>query len=179
MAFKTGKQSKQSEKEKSEFESKVLDVARVTRVAAGGKRFRFRVTLVLGNRKGKVGIGVDKGADVAQAIEKATRAARKGLIAIPIVNDTIPHAVIGKYSSAKILLKPRLKGRGLVVGSAARAICDLSGIKNISGKILSRSTNKLNIARATMEALKKLKPIKKSEELQIDQQEEVQEESQT
>ena len=142
---------------KDEFESKLLDLARVTRVTGGGKRMSFRAVVVVGNKKGKVGIGIDKGKDVSQSIEKATRRAKKSLISVVILNETIPHEVEAKVGPARILLKPQKKGRGLVAGGAVRLICDLAGIKNISSKILSGSKNKLNNARATMEALKKLR----------------------
>jgi small subunit ribosomal protein S5 len=143
--------------QKEGFESKLLDLARVTRVRAGGRRFRFRALVVAGNKAGKVGIGVAKGLDASQAIEKATRLAKKNLIEVPIVNDTIPHEVLAKVGPAKVLLRPQKKGRGLKAGGTVRIICSLAGIKNISSKILGRTTNKINNARATIEALKKLK----------------------
>ena len=145
------------EKPKNEYESKLLDLARVTRVAAGGRRFRFRVVMVVGNKRGKVGVGVSKGLDVAQAVEKATRLAKKNLIEVPIVEDTILHEVTAKFASAKILLKPKRRGKGLVAGGTVRVVCTLAGIKNISSKILGRTGNKLNNAMATIKALKKLK----------------------
>ncbi len=145
------------EKPKEEFESKLLDLARVTRVAAGGRRFRFRAVLVVGNKAGKVGVGVAKGLDVAQAIDKATRLAKKNLTEVPIVEGTILHEVMAKFSSARVLLKPRKKGRGLKAGGTVRVICALAGIKNISSKILGRTGNKLNNARATIKALESLK----------------------
>ena len=142
---------------KDDFETKLLDLARVTRVTGGGKRMSFRAVVVAGDKKSKIGIGIDKGKDVSQAIEKATRRAKKNLITVVIVNGTIPHQVQAKVGPAVILLKPQRKGRGLVAGGAVRVICDLAGIKNVSSKILSGSKNKLNNARATMEALRKLK----------------------
>jgi len=145
------------DRQKDEFQTKLLDLARVTRVTGGGKRMSFRAVVVAGDKKGKVGIGIDKGKDVSQAIEKATRRAKKDLLSVIIIDGTIPHEVEAKYGPAVILLKPQKKGRGLVAGGAVRTICDLAGIKNISSKILSGSKNKLNNARATMEALKKLK----------------------
>jgi small subunit ribosomal protein S5 len=144
-------------KERSEFDQKVLDVARVTRVVAGGRRFSFRAVVALGNRKGKIGVGIAKGLDVSQAVEKAAADARKNFLIVPLKEGTIPHEVSAKYGAARIFLKPASTGRGLVVGGAARIICELTGIENISAKILSKSTNKLNNARATLEALKKLK----------------------
>ncbi|MBI2446792.1 MAG: 30S ribosomal protein S5 [Parcubacteria group bacterium] len=144
-------------REKSEFDQKTLDIRRVTRVVAGGKRFRFRATVVLGDHKGRVGVGVDKGADTSEAIEKAARAAKKNSIVITIKNGTIPHEIIGKFSSAIVLLRPAKEGHGIVAGGPVRTVVNLAGITNISSKILGTTTNKLNNARATIEALKKLK----------------------
>ena len=148
---------KRIQKPKSEFDSKLLDLARVTRVTAGGKQLRFRAVIVVGNKKGKVGVGVAKGADVQKAVEKATRLAKKNIMEIPSVQDTIPHEVIAKSGPARVLLRPQRKGRGLVAGGVVRTICQLAGVKNISSKLLSRSRNKLNIARATIKALRQLK----------------------
>lgn len=146
-------------REKSEFDQGVLDIRRTARVVAGGRRFSFRATVVVGNRKGRAGVGVGKGADVAGAIEKAAFQAKKHLISIPITDKkTIPHEVSAKFSAARIIMKPAREGRGLVAGGPIRTIADLAGIKNLTGKILGRTVNKLNNARATMEALKKLKP---------------------
>jgi len=144
------------------FDTKLLDLARVTRVTGGGKRMSFRAVVIAGDKKSRIGIGIDKGKDVSQAIDKATRRAKKNLITVVIVNGTIPHQVEAKVGPAVIMLKPQSIGRGLVAGGAVRTICELAGIKNISSKILSGSKNKLNNARATMEALKKLKvrPVK-------------------
>jgi small subunit ribosomal protein S5 len=144
-------------KEKEEFESKLLGLARVSRMTAGGRRFRFRAVMIVGDQKGRVGIGIAKGKDVAQAIEKATRLARKYLIEIPIEKNTIPYEVEAKFGASRVLLKPQREGRGLVAGGAVRVICQLAGIQNISAKLLGRSRNKLNSARATILALSKLK----------------------
>jgi len=141
----------------SEFDSKLLGLARVTRVTAGGKHMRFRAVVIVGNKMGKVGVGVSKGLDVQDAVEKSTRQAKKNLIVVPIVRDTIPHEVGAKYGPARILLKPQRQGRGLVAGGTVRAICLLAGIKNISSKVLGRTSNKLNNAQATILALKKLR----------------------
>ncbi len=143
-------------KKRDDFESKLLDLARVTRMTAGGRRFRFRVVMIVGNKAGKVGVGVSKGSDVAQAVEKATRLAKKNLIEVPIVKDTILYQVEAKFGAAKVLLKPQRKGRGVIAGGTVRVICNLAGIKNISSKILGRTSNKLNNARATIKALQKL-----------------------
>jgi len=152
------------EKPREEFESKLLDLARTSHTRAGGRRIGFRAVMVTGNKEGKVGVGVAKGRDVAQAVEKATRLAKKNLIEVPIVSDTIPYEVSAKFGAAKVILKPQRKGRGLVAGGTVRVICTLAGIKNISSKILGRTGNKLNNARVTIKALQKLKyatsPIK-------------------
>jgi len=148
------------EKKEEKIEAKLLDLKRVSHTRAGGKKLRFRAVMVVGNKAGKVGVGVASGLDVAQAIEKATFQAKKNMIEVPIVNDTIPHEVYAKFGAAKVLLKPQRKGRGLVAGGTVRIVCLLAGIKNISSKNLGRTSNKMNVARATIEALKKLK-IKK------------------
>lgn len=145
------------EKLKGGFESKLLDLARVIHVRAGGKKLRFRAVVVTGNKAGKVGVGVASGLDVAQAVEKATYQSQRSIIEVPIIGDTIPHEVQAKFGPAKVLLRPQRKGRGLVAGGTVRVICNLSGIKNISSKILGRTSNKLNNAMATITALKKLK----------------------
>lgn len=154
---RTGGFRRRGPEKKDDFESKLLDLARVTRVSAGGRRFRFRSVVVVGDKISKVGVGVAKGADVAQAIEKATRRAKKHLIEVPIVNETIPHEVSAKFGAAEVVLKPQRKGRGLVAGGTVRIICNLAGIKNISSKVLSRTSNKLNNAEATIKAIKNLK----------------------
>jgi len=145
-------------KPKSEFDSQLLDLARVTRVTGGGKQMRFRAVMVVGDKKNRVGVGVAKGLDVAQAIEKATKKGKKNLITVPMTeNGTIPHEVRAKFGAARVLLRPQRVGRGLVAGGTVRAICTLAGIQNVSSKILGSTRNKLNNARATILALQKLK----------------------
>lgn len=139
-------------REKPEYEQKLLDLARVTRVVKGGRRFRFRASLVIGNRKGKVGVGVGKGADVTDAIKKAFDDAKKNMITVRTKGNTIPHEVEHKLGSARVMLKPAQEGRGIVAGGAVRAVVDFAGIKDIVSKSLGTS-NKLNVARATAEAL--------------------------
>jgi small subunit ribosomal protein S5 len=145
------------EKSKEEFLSNVLDLNRVARMTAGGRKFKFRAIVIVGDQKGRIGLGMAKGTDVSDSVEKATRAAKKNVIHIPIVNDTIAHKTYAKSGAAEILLKPQSKGRGLVAGGTVRVICNLAGIKNISSKVLGRTTNKLSNAMATIEALKKIK----------------------
>lgn len=140
----------------NDFDHKVLEVSRVTRVVKGGKRFSFKVVVVIGDKKGKVGVGVGKGSDTTLGVEKAIRDARKNMDVVKINNNTIPHEIRFKYGGARILLKPAKLGKGIVAGGAVRAVCDLVGIKDISAKILG-SGNKLNNARATIMALTKLK----------------------
>lgn len=150
---------REGERERSEFDRKVLDVRRVARVVAGGRRFSFRTTIVVGNRKGKVGVGVAKGPDVSIATEKATARAKKHLIVVPITpGGSIAHEVRAKFSAASILLRPRPTGSGIVAGGAVRSVVELAGIANVSSKILSRTPNKLTNAMATLEALKQLRP---------------------
>lgn len=150
------RQSRKSREE--EGFHRLVDLRRVARVVAGGRRFSFRAAVIVGNKSGNVGIGVAKGADTALAIEKALRKARASTISVPITKKrSIPHEVEAKLGSAKILLKPAREGRGLVAGGAVRTVLDFAGIENASAKIISRSTNKLNNARVTIEALKKLK----------------------
>lgn len=151
---------KRFQKPKDEYNSKLLGLDRVVRVTAGGKQLRFRAVVVVGNQKGKVGVGVSRGLDVAQAIEKATKQAKKQVIIVPMENNTIPHEARAKFNSARVLLRPQNPGRGLVAGGTVRTICNLAGIENVSSKILGGTRNKLNNARATIEALKKLKPLK-------------------
>ena len=145
------------DEKKDDLESKLLDLARIAHTRAGGRKMRFRALMIIGNRAGKVGMGLSKGGDVSLAIEKATRLAKKNLIDIPIIGNTIPHEIAAKVGAARIILRPQRKGRGLVAGGTVRTICALAGIKDVSSKILGRTGNKINNARATIEALKKLK----------------------
>lgn len=145
------------ERARSEFDQVTIDVRRVARVVAGGRRFSFSVTLVIGDHKGRVGVGVGKGADTALAIEKATRNARRNLIQISRTkSDSIQRRISAKYSASNVVIIPSA-GRGMVTGSAMRVVLELAGITDVIGKILSRSKNKLTIARATIKALESLK----------------------
>lgn len=150
-------------REKPEFDQKLLDLARVTRVVKGGRRFRFRATLVIGNRKGKVGVGVGKGPDVSEAIRKAFEDAKKNMITVPMKEHTIPHDVYYKLGSAKVLLKPAAPGKGIIAGGAIRAVVDFAGIKDVVSKSLG-SSNKLNVARATVAAFASLAQVKTRKE---------------
>jgi small subunit ribosomal protein S5 len=145
-------------RDEGEGEHRLVDLRRVARVMAGGRRFSFRATVVAGTRAGKVGVGVAKGSDTALAIEKALRRARASFISVPLTKiRSIPHEVYAKYGASRILLKPAREGRGLIAGGAVRTVLDFAGVENASAKILSRTTNKLNNAQVTIIALKKLK----------------------
>jgi len=149
--------SRRRERPRSEFDQKMLGIRRVTRVSSGGRRFSFSVAMVIGDRKGRVGVGTGKGNDTALAIEKATKSAKKNMIKVRTTLDmSIPHDVKAKYSSAQVMIMPA-KGRGIIAGSALRDILELAGVKDVNGKILSGSKNKLNIAQATLKALGELK----------------------
>ena len=139
------------------LESKILEIRRTTRVTEGGKKFSFRAVVVVGDKEGGVGVGVAKGVDVAQAVEKATRRAKKLMIKVPLYEGTIPHQVEAKYGPAKIIIKPQKKGRGIIAGGVARVIFEKAGIKDISSKYLERTHNKINNARVVIAALQKLK----------------------
>lgn len=145
-----------------EFEQVIIDIARVTRVMAGGKRMRFRACVVIGDHKGKVGTAVAKGADVTLAVNKAVAKARKSLVSVPIINETIPHRVDVKFGAAKILIKPAPKGTGIIAGGAVRAVLDLAGVSNVVAKILG-TNNKINNVKATIKALKMLKRVEVKE----------------
>ena len=158
----SGKFRKKTEKfspREGGLEQSLLEIKRVTRVVAGGKRFRFRAVVIVGDRKGKVGVGSAKGADVSGAVDKAAEKAKKKLTSVKIIKGTIPHEVRMKYGSANVLLKPAVSGRGIIAGGAVRVVCSLAGIADVVGKILG-SSNKLNNARATIMALESFKFLK-------------------
>ena len=143
-------------RERSEFEQKVVEVKRVTRVVAGGKRMRFRALVVIGDKKGKVGLGLRKGADVSESVNKAVNAAKKNMVTLPLINETIPHEIRVKYKSSKLVLMPAKPGTGVIAGGAVRSVMELSGIKNVVSKMLG-SNNKVNNIKAVFEAFRKMK----------------------
>lgn len=147
---------------KDDIDTQLFDLARVARVTKGGRVFSFRATVIAGDRKGKVGIGVAKGKDVAQAVEKASGRARKNMLAVPMENGTIPHEVEAKFGASRVLLRPQRAGRGLVAGGAVRVMCEKAGVRDISSKFLSKTHNKLNNALATMEAFRRLRASKRA-----------------
>ncbi len=141
---------------KREFDQKIVEIKRVTRVTGGGKRMRFRALVVIGDRKGKVGVGIRKGADVSEAVNKAVNNAKKNMVLIKIINDTIAHEIKFKYKSATIFLKPAMPGTGVIAGGAIRSVLDLVGIKNVLSKMIG-SSNKVNNVMATYMALGKIR----------------------
>jgi small subunit ribosomal protein S5 len=142
--------------EVKEYEEEVLQLSRVTRVVAGGRRMRFRATVVIGNRKGRIGLGTGKATEVSISIQKAILQAKKNLFNVAIFKDTIPHDVKVKFNSARIYLMPAGPGTGVIAGGSVKKIAELAGIKNMLSKCFG-STNKLNNAYATIEALQSLK----------------------
>ena len=148
--------NKEGERDRNEFDQKVVEVKRVTRVVAGGKRMRFRALVVIGDHKGKVGMGLKKGADVSESVNKAVNAAKKSMITLPLVNDTIPHGLNVKYKSSSLMLKPAKPGTGVIAGGAVRSVMELSGVKNVVVKMLG-SNNKVNNVKAVFAAFGKMK----------------------
>jgi small subunit ribosomal protein S5 len=142
---------------KSEFQDKVLEVRRVTRVMAGGKRFSFRVTVVVGDKNGRVGLGIAKGHDVATAVQKAKRQAEKSVFTVALKDKrTVGFDVESKFGAARVRIKPARPGHGLIAGGTVRAVLELVGVKDVSAKILGRTKSKISNALATIEALKEL-----------------------
>lgn len=141
---------------RDEFSSTIIDLARVTRVMAGGKRMRFRACVVVGDKKGRVGMGVKKGADVQNAVDKATKAAKKHLLTVFMIKGTIPHHISSPFRGAKVLLKPAKEGTGIIAGGVVRVIMELTGIENIVAKIQG-SNNKINNTIAVLRGLQNLK----------------------
>ncbi len=139
-----------------QFKQKLVDLRRVTRIVAGGKRLRFRAAMVIGDLNGQVGFGVAKGADVAEAIAKAIRQAEKNLIKIPLVNGTLPQAGEDKYKTVHVLLKPAKPGHGLVAGGPVRIVLSLAGVKNITAKII-KGKNKINCLKAVFKILEQFR----------------------
>ncbi len=142
------------------FEERIIEIRRTTKVTKGGKNLSFRVLAVVGNRDGKVGIGVGKAREVPDAIRKALVSARRNMIEVPVVKGTIPHEVVGKQDAAKILMKPAAPGTGIIANGTVRAILELAGIQNVLTKAMG-STNPVVMAQATINGIKNLYPIEK------------------
>ncbi|MFH1823471.1 MAG: 30S ribosomal protein S5 [archaeon] len=176
----TGRRGSSFDRPKPEFDQKILDIRRVTRVVAGGRRFSFSVALVAGDRKGVVGLGLGKAGDTSLAINKALRNAKKNMIRINLTKtSSIPHEISAKFSSSRVVILPN-KGRGLVAGSVIRDIVKLAGVKDVTGKILSKTKNKLNNSKAVITAFSQIstKYVKtteniKSEDVKLEEKEQI------
>lgn len=143
-------------REPSEFEEKVIEVRRVARTVKGGRRIRFRALVVIGNKKGKVGMGSAKANDVAEAVRKAVTKAKKALIVVPIIDGTIPYEITAKHGSAVVMLRPAAEGTSIVAGGAVRAVAELAGISDLLSKMLG-SSNKINNIVATIKGFSSFK----------------------
>lgn len=145
--------------EEKQFDERTLHIDRVARVVMGGRRFRFRALVVVGDHKGRVGVGISKGADVSTAVSKASEVAKKKMIKVALYKDTLPHEVETKVGGARVLLKPASAGTGLIAGGAVRSVLEVTGVANALSKSLG-SSNQVNIAYATVDALAQLVPAK-------------------
>jgi small subunit ribosomal protein S5 len=146
--------------EEKQFDERVVHINRVARVVKGGRRFRFQALVVIGDHKGRVGAGVSKGADVSAAVNKATDVAKKNLVKLELYHDTLTHEVEGRVGGSKILIMPAAPGTGLIAGGVVRTVLEVAGIENALSKSLG-SSNRINTAYATLDALSKMKPSSK------------------
>jgi small subunit ribosomal protein S5 len=146
--------------DEKQFDERVVNIDRVARVVKGGRRFRFRALVVIGDNKSRVGIGTAKGADVTGAINKASEVAKKNMVTLPLYKETLPHEIEGRVSGAHILIKPASQGTGLIAGGVVRTILEVAGVRNALSKSLG-SSNKTNISYATIAALSQLVPANK------------------
>lgn len=154
-----GRRQDQAPEEK-QFDERVININRVARVVKGGRRFRFQALVVVGDKKGKIGVGVSKGADVTAAVTKATEVAKKSLVKVELYKGTLPHEAVAKVGGAHILIKPASAGTGLIAGGVVRTVLEVAGVQNVLSKSLG-SSNKINTAYATIEALQQLTPKSK------------------
>ncbi len=160
----TRREDRRPRVEQDAFEKYVADRKRVVKVTQGGRHDRWRVLVVVGDKKGQIGYGIGKSKNMSTAVEKATNAAKRNLVSVPIVNGTLPHDVIGKYNSTKMIMMPAKQGNGLIAGSVARYVLELAGYQDVTVK-KHGSNNKLNMVLATLEGLKQLRTIEQIAEL--------------
>ncbi len=158
-----GRGFRRAPREESEFDQKIIDVARVTRVTEGGKQMSFRATVAIGDKKGRVGMGTGKGLDVTSAINKAVNRAKKDMVVVPLDKvGTIPHDIKQKFGSAKVGMRPAPKGTGIIAGGVMRMIFELAGVRNVTAKMYG-SKNKINNSKATIDALRQLETLQTRE----------------
>jgi len=159
-----GRDDKKNFKEKSEFEERVVHINRNSKVVKGGRRFSFGALVVVGDRKGRVGYGLGKAAEVAEAIRKAGEVAKRNLSVVTMKGTTLPHETLGKYSGAQVMIRPASEGTGIIAGGPVRAVLELAGVRDVLAKSLG-SNNHLNVTKATLTALSKLRTKEAAEAL--------------
>ena len=159
-----GGDDRRGERQDSEWEEKIIQVRRVTKAVKGGKKLSFRAVVAVGNGKGQVGVGIGKASEVIMAIQKGIADARKSLVSVPLIKTTIPHEIVGRQGSSRVLLKPAAKGTGVIAGGATRAVLELAGIGDVMCKSLG-SRSPLNVARATVNGLSELRTFEQAARL--------------